>query len=54
MNKLLSPIHNYWDIIQPIIHKNLAPIKYFEFKEESCIFEKDGKRFEVKIKELKK
>ena len=53
MNKLLTPLQNYWDIIQPIIHRNLAPIDYFEFGEEGCKFKKNGKTYEVKIKESK-
>jgi hypothetical protein len=53
MNKLLTPLQNYWDIIQPIIHRNLAPIDYFEFGEEGCKFKKNGKIYEVKIKEVK-
>jgi len=53
MNNLLPPTQNYWDVIQKEIHTKLAPIKYFEFGEESCRFLKDGKWFEVKIKEVK-
>lgn len=42
-----------WDIIQPVIHSKLAPIEYFEFGETYCKFTKDGKMYEVKIKEIK-
>lgn len=50
---LTTPTRQLWEIIQPIIHSKLAPIIYFEFGEESCKFEKDGKKYEVKIKEIK-
>ena len=50
---LTTPIQTLWEIIQPIIYSKLAPLPYFEFGEESCIFEKDGVKYEVKIKQLK-
>jgi len=50
---LTTPTRQLWDIIQPIIYSRLALIVCFEFGEESCKFEKDGKKYEVKIKEIK-
>jgi hypothetical protein len=50
---MTTDIQKLWEVVQPIIYTKLAPIQYFEFGEESCKFEKDGKRYEVKIKELK-
>jgi hypothetical protein len=50
---MTTPTQKIWNLIQPIIYQKLAPIGYFEFGEESCKFEKDGKKYEVKIKEVK-
>jgi hypothetical protein len=50
---LTTKLQTLWEIIQPIIYKNLAPMQYFEFGEESCVFEKDGVKYEVKIKQIK-
>lgn len=54
MNKFLTSQQNYWDEIQKVIKEKLSPVEYFEFGESKCRFKKDGKYFEIKIKEIKK
>jgi hypothetical protein len=48
---LETKIQTTWETIQKEIYAKFAPMIYFEFGEESCKFEKDGKYYEVKIKE---
>lgn len=50
---MTTPTQKLWDLIQPIIYQKLSPIKAFSFSDVSCKFEKDGKKYEVKIKEVK-
>lgn len=51
---MTTPTQKIWDLIQPIIFHRLQPNALsFEWGETSCKFEKDGKKYEVKIKEVK-
>lgn len=50
---MTTELQKAWDLLQPIIHSKLAPMEYFEWGETFCKFKKNGKFYEVKIKELK-
>lgn len=54
MGNLTTEIQTLWETVQKEIYTKFAPVKYFEFGEEHCKFEKDGKEYEIKIKEVKK
>lgn len=50
---MLPQIQTLWETVQKEIYTKFAPVIYFEFGEEHCKFEKDGKEYEIKIKEVK-
>lgn len=50
----LTPEQKIWEEIMPVMRSLISPVTYCEMGDTFVKFSKDGKEFEIKIKEVKK
>ena len=50
---MTSDLQQAWESVQQVLYTKMGRMQYFEFGGEGCKFEKNGKLYEVKIKEVK-
>jgi hypothetical protein len=50
---MTSDLQQAWEAVQQVLYTKMGRMQYFEFGEEGCKFEKNGRLYQVKITEVK-